>query len=156
MSRLTTFALGAAVLCGLHSGATLAEKNLFGTLHGHSNWSIDAFGVGNTSLGPEKAYEFARGERVTHLNGAEVQLSQPLDFFMLSDPILLEKQMRPIKVDDLEVHFLAIIPIFEKEFTYKRGKTTRKLLKRFATNRVNETLDDFRESVMRSRIFHRR
>ena len=85
MSRLTTLALGAAVLCGLHSGATLAEKNLFGTLHGHSNWSIDAFGVGNTSLGPEKAYEFARGERVTHLNGAEVQLSQPLDFFMLSD-----------------------------------------------------------------------
>ena len=85
MSRLTIFALGAAVLCGLHSGATLAEKNLFGTLHGHSNWSIDAFGVGNTSLGPEKAYEFARGERVTHLNGAEVQLSQPLDFFMLSD-----------------------------------------------------------------------
>ena len=85
MSRLTTLALGAAVLCGFHSGSTLAEKNLFGTLHGHSNWSIDAFGVGNTSLGPEKAYEFARGERVTHLNGAEVQLSQPLDFFMLSD-----------------------------------------------------------------------
>ena len=78
------------------------------------------------------------------------------NFFMLSDPILLKKQLRPLQVGDIEVRFLAIVPIFEKEFTYKRGKTTRKLLKRFATNRVDETLDDFRESVMKSRIFHRR
>ena len=49
----------------------------FGTLHGHSNWSIDAFGIGNTSLGPE-GIRVRCGDRVTHLNGAEVQLSQPL------------------------------------------------------------------------------
>lgn len=74
-----------AVILSSVGTVAVAEKNLFGTLHGHSNWSIDAFGIGNTSLGPEKAYEFARGDRVTHLNGAEVQLGQPLDFFMLSD-----------------------------------------------------------------------
>lgn len=78
------------------------------------------------------------------------------NFFMLSDPILLEKQMRPIQIANKEVRFLAIIPLFEKEFTYKRGKTTKKLLKKFAANQVDERLDDFRESVMKSRIFHRR
>ena len=69
---------------------TLADKrsldlNLFGTTHGHSNWSIDAFGIGNQKLGPEVAFQFARGDKATHLNGNEVQLKQPLDFFMLSD-----------------------------------------------------------------------
>ena len=58
---------------------------LFGTTHGHSNWSIDAFGVGNQTLGPEGAFKFARGDKVKHLNGNEVQLKRPLDFFMLSD-----------------------------------------------------------------------
>jgi hypothetical protein len=78
------------------------------------------------------------------------------NYFMLTDPILLEQQLLPILVEEKEVRFLAIMPIFEKEFTYKRGKTTRKLMKRFSANRVDEKLDDFRENVMRSRIFHRR
>jgi len=76
--------------------------------------------------------------------------------FMLSDPLLLENELRPLQVGDKEVRFLAIIPIFEREFMYKRGKTTRKLMKKFAANRVDEKLDDFRENVMKSRIFHRR
>ncbi len=78
------------------------------------------------------------------------------NYFMLSNPILLEKQLRPLQVGDIEVRFLAIVPLFEKEFTYKRGKTTRKLMKRFAHYQVNEVLDDFRESAMRSRVFRRR
>ena len=78
------------LLCICLPSLTLADKrsldlNLFGTTHGHSNWSIDAFGIGNQKLGPEVAYQFARGDKVTHLNGNEVQLKQPLDFFMLSD-----------------------------------------------------------------------
>ena len=78
------------------------------------------------------------------------------NYFMLSDPILLEQELRPLSVGDKEVRFLAIIPLFEREFMYKQGKTMRKLMKRFHNNRVDETLDDFRESVMKSRIFHRR
>ena len=78
------------LLCICLPSLTLADKrsldlNLFGTTHGHSNWSIDAFGIGNQKLGPEVAYQFARGDKATHLNGNEVQLKQPLDFFMLSD-----------------------------------------------------------------------
>ena len=84
--KLKSLLSGALIIVAtLPHGGMAEERNLFGTLHGHSNWSIDAFGIGNTSLGPEKAYEFARGQTVTHLNGAEMTLGSPLDFFMLSD-----------------------------------------------------------------------
>ena len=57
----------------------------FGTTHGHSSWSPDAFGLGNQKAGPEDGYRFARGESVSHMGGAEVQLKQPLDFFCMTD-----------------------------------------------------------------------
>ena len=71
----------------------------FGTTHGHSSWSIDAFALGNQKYGPEDGYRFARGEAVTHMGGPKVQLKQPLDFFMMTDhsefmgaaPMFLEK-----------------------------------------------------------------
>ena len=72
----------------LTAGAQGAERDkdklVFGTLHGHSSWSIDAYGLGNRS-GPDKAYRFARGEEVDDTSGNAVKLKLPLDFFMLSD-----------------------------------------------------------------------
>ncbi len=74
------------------------DQLYFGTLHGHSSWSIDAFGLGNRS-GPEEAFRFARGEEAKDATGNPVKLKQPLDFFLLSDhaemlgtaPMLTEK-----------------------------------------------------------------
>jgi hypothetical protein len=71
----------------------------FGTTHGHSSWSIDAFGLGNQKAGPEDGYRFARGEVVSHMGGEKVQLKQPLDFFCMTDhsemmgtaPMMLDK-----------------------------------------------------------------
>lgn len=60
------------------------DEVYFGTLHGHSSWSIDAYGLGNRQE-PDDAYRFARGEQVNDTSGNPVQLKQPLDFFMLSD-----------------------------------------------------------------------
>lgn len=57
----------------------------FGTTHGHSSWSIDAFGLGNQKSGPEDGYRFARGEAVSHMGGPKAQLKLPLDFFMMTD-----------------------------------------------------------------------
>lgn len=78
------------------------------------------------------------------------------NYFMLVDPILLEEALRPLPVNDIEVRFLAILPVFEKEFVYKQGRTTRKFMKKLLNNRVDEKLDDFRQSVVRPTIFHRR
>jgi len=61
-----------------------ADQVYFGTLHGHSDWSIDAYGLGNRQ-GPDDAYRFARGEEVNDATGNPAKLKQPLDFFMLSD-----------------------------------------------------------------------
>lgn len=77
------------VLTGIGSTVAVSEERgndqlLFGTLHGHSSWSIDAYGLGNRS-GPEDAYRFARGEQVNDASGDPVKLKMPLDFFMLSD-----------------------------------------------------------------------
>ena len=94
-----------AVAMILHNSTSYAvesnpEKDVFfGTTHGHSNWSIDAFGLGNQKSGPEDGYRFARGEAVSHMGGPKVQLKQPLDFYMMTDhsemmgtaPMLLQK-----------------------------------------------------------------
>ena len=65
----------------LTAGAQGAERDkdklVFGTLHGHSSWSIDAYGLGNRS-GPDKAYRFARGEEVDDTSGNAVKLKLPL------------------------------------------------------------------------------
>ena len=58
---------------------------LWGDLHVHSNFSFDAYSFGNTSLGPDKAYEFAKGLPVRAPNGELAQLTTPLDFLLVSD-----------------------------------------------------------------------
>ncbi len=69
--------------------------------------------------------------------------------FILTDPMLLENELAPIKVGDKEVRFLAIIPMFPDEMDYKQGKGTFKLLQKFSNKSVTEQLDDFRSTVLK-------
>jgi hypothetical protein len=57
----------------------------WGDTHVHSSWSIDAGNAGNTRVGPDEAFRFARGEAITAHNGMRARLRRPLDFLVLSD-----------------------------------------------------------------------
>jgi len=57
----------------------------FGDTHLHTSISLDAFGDGNTKVGPDEAYRFAKGETVVSDDGMENRMSRPLDFLMVAD-----------------------------------------------------------------------
>ena len=56
----------------------------FGQTHQHTGWSFDA-AILDVKLGPDNAYRHARGEKVLHPSGYEVQLKVPLDFLSVTD-----------------------------------------------------------------------
>ena len=56
----------------------------FGDLHVHTTYSFDAFAFGTIAT-PADAYRYARGERIRHPGGFDVQLRQPLDFYAVTD-----------------------------------------------------------------------
>ena len=69
--------------------------------------------------------------------------------FILSNPLLLEMELLPIKVDGREINFLGIIPIFSDEMDYKQGKGTFKLMQKLSNKGVTEQLDDFRATILK-------
>ncbi|MGB5291524.1 MAG: DUF3604 domain-containing protein, partial [Lysobacterales bacterium] len=56
----------------------------FGQTHLHSGWSFDE-AIYNVRLGPENVYRHARGDKVKHPAGYDVQLKIPLDFMVDSE-----------------------------------------------------------------------
>ena len=68
-----------------YAGRAYAERLLWGDTHLHTNVSADASSFGNSKIGPEQAFRFARGETVTAHNGMPVRLSRPLDFLVVAD-----------------------------------------------------------------------
>jgi len=67
-----------------YAGRRYPERPYFGDEHVHTAWSVDAGGFG-TTLGPEEATRFARGEEVTSTSGQPVKLGQPLDWVAITD-----------------------------------------------------------------------
>jgi len=57
----------------------------FGDTHLHTSVSLDSFGDGNTKIGPDEAYRFAKGETVFGDDGMANRMSRPLDFLMVAD-----------------------------------------------------------------------
>jgi len=66
------------------------------------------------------------------------------NYFMLSDPLLLERELATVILDDKEINFLSIIPLFKEEFEYKQSKGMFKFADKMISAGVTEKLDDFR------------
>jgi hypothetical protein len=67
-----------------YAGRNFPSRPLFGDTHLHTGYSMDA-GAFGCRLGPEEAYQFARGDEVTASGGQPAKLSRPLDFLVVAD-----------------------------------------------------------------------
>lgn len=67
-----------------YAGRNYPTRVLWGDTHLHTANSLDA-AVFGTTLGPEEAYRFARGEEVVSATGQHVKLSRQLDFLVVAD-----------------------------------------------------------------------
>ena len=66
------------------AGSIFSEGVYWGDTHLHTGYSADAGMIG-TTLAPEDAYRFARGEEITSSTGQRARLIRPLDFLVVSD-----------------------------------------------------------------------
>src|SRR3989304_9089127 len=66
-------------------GRNIPDRVLWGDTHLHTSFSPDA-GLTGTTLGPEEAFRFARGEGVTSTGGLKAQLRRPHAFLVVSGP----------------------------------------------------------------------
>ena len=67
-----------------YAGRRYPERAYFGDQHVHTAWSVDAGGSG-TTLSPEEAVRFARGEEIVATSGQPAKLGRPLDWIVVSD-----------------------------------------------------------------------
>jgi hypothetical protein len=85
---------GAAAVALATAGqpAGAAEKQVphtevyWGDVHLHTNFSLDAYATGNTSVTPDMAYRFARGIPIKEPGlDRKIQIRRPLDFLAVTD-----------------------------------------------------------------------
>jgi hypothetical protein len=67
-----------------YPGKSFPNNVYFGDTHLHTLYSTDA-GMTGTTLGPEDALRFARGEEVVSNHGLPAKLIRPLDFIVIAD-----------------------------------------------------------------------
>jgi hypothetical protein len=67
-----------------YAGRNFPDRPLWGDTHLHTTLSFDAGAFGNR-LGPEEAYQFARGDEITSTGGYRIRLSRPLDWLVVAD-----------------------------------------------------------------------
>ena len=65
--------------------ANSSERNpYYGDLHVHTAYSFDGYAFG-TLASPYDAYSFARGEAISNPGGYDMQLTEPMDFYAVTD-----------------------------------------------------------------------
>lgn len=71
---------------------------------------------------------------------------------ILTEPMKLEEHFQAARLGELNVSFLAVVPIFEQEFDIKMTKGFVKFLRKFRAVNGSEIIDDYRENIFKSRF----
>jgi hypothetical protein len=78
-------------------GDDYPDRVFWGDSHLHTSYSYDAGLVGN-NLGPDEAYQFAKGKKVISATGVPAKLVRPLDWLVVADhaetmgvPVLIQR-----------------------------------------------------------------
>lgn len=114
------------------------------------NWVFSAIQRLAKHLRDNDTYYNAGHTFKANREGNPISSTMKQNHFILTDPILLEQQLAPIENED--IYFFAIVPIFEDEFDWKNAKGHFKFMRRFTGKNNSEKLDDFRESIRKSRL----
>ncbi len=67
-----------------YAGGAVPNRVFWGDTHLHTSFSMDAGAFGNR-LGPEDAYQFARGDEIRSTTAGRTRLARPLDFLVVAD-----------------------------------------------------------------------
>jgi len=86
----TILLVSAGQLLAEKSYSPYADNNFpqqvyWGDTHLHTNISLDANLMGNSSISPDQAYRFARGDSLVAHNGMLIRMHRPLDFLVIAD-----------------------------------------------------------------------
>lgn len=110
-------------------------------------WPFEVLNKLATGLIDHHAW-YGAGHTISNGNPArEISSKMKEKYFMLMEPILLEDYLPTIQMGDKSVQFLAIVPVFEKEFVKKNKRGYAKWRKFFIKRYGNEVLDDFRRNI---------
>ena len=82
------------------------NRVFFGDTHLHTSFSTDA-GMSGTTIDPDGAYRFAKGEKMTSNTGLPVRLGRPYDFLVVSDhsenlglPVAIAEKNKSLMAND--------------------------------------------------------
>ena len=71
---------------------------------------------------------------------------------MITKPIELKELLKPIQSEKPAIQFLALLPIYKNELSFKEARGTFKLEEKLQQYQVTEKMDGYRESVIKSRF----
>lgn len=110
-------------------------------------WPLDTLQKLATGMLENNAW-YGAGHSISNGNPPhEISETMKEKYFLLMDPILLDDYLPSIQIEGREINFLAIVPLFEKEFVKKNKRGYKKWRKFFIKRYGNEMLDDFRRNV---------
>ena len=115
------------------------QRVLFGDTHVHTALSNDAYGAGNT-LGPDIAYQFARGDEIVSSHGETARLNQPLDFVVVADHAEAYTAFQQIAVGNPKMMTDATVRQWNEWLNAGTQEANQKLAEAFANGVLNSSL----------------